>query len=216
MIAMQTGRGKARGRLAARLFICFAMATSGSAGVLADSNLDAAQSKMHQAWELAQHERLRRRETFRQDHLQPFASDGCSGGLSALWTQLSRWLPAFRTIHDDHPPWESCCIAHDRAYHTGGLEEPSAQASFDARLRADQVLRDCVIETASQRAAALEAHYGLRHEQVEQLYALIADLMYRSVRLGGAPCTGLPWRWGYGLPDCGLLPPPSSLLNHQH
>jgi hypothetical protein len=120
-------------------------------------------------------------------------------------------LPAFRAIHDDHPPWESCCIAHDRAYHTGGLEEPSAQASFDARLRADQVLRACVIETAPNRAPALAAHYGLRHEQVEQLYVLIADLMYRSVRLGGGPCTGLPWRWGYGLPDCGLLSRPNSL-----
>ncbi|EIC23894.1 hypothetical protein [Thiorhodovibrio frisius] len=208
MIAMQTRFDKPRVRCAAALVTSFALAASGPTEVRADSDLGATVSDIEQAFELSQHERLRRLATFRQDHLAPFVSDGCSGGLSAIWTQLSEWLPAFLAIHDDRPPWESCCIAHDRAYHAGGLEEPSAQASFDARLRADQVLRACVIETAPNRAAALAAHYGLRHEQVEQLYALIADLMYRSVRLGGGPCTGLPWRWGYGLPDCGLLSPP--------
>ena len=30
----------------------------------------------------------------------------------------------------------------------------------------------------------------------------IADLMYRAVRIGGVPCTGLPWPWDYGWPEC--------------
>jgi len=30
----------------------------------------------------------------------------------------------------------------------------------------------------------------------------IAEIMYRAVRLGGAPCTTLPWRWGFGWPKC--------------
>jgi hypothetical protein len=34
------------------------------------------------------------------------------------------------------------------------------------------------------------------------IYQGIADLMYRAVRLGGIPCSGLPWRWGYGWPAC--------------
>ena len=29
-----------------------------------------------------------------------------------------------------------------------------------------------------------------------------ADMMYRAVRIGGGPCTGLPWRWGNGWPGC--------------
>lgn len=208
---MKTGVGHPRSRFAAGLLTSIVLVAGVPTGGLADSNLDDTLSNIEQAWELAQHDRLRQLESFRQDQLAPFVSDGCSGGLSAIWTQLSRWLPAFRAIHAEHPPWESCCIAHDRAYHAGGLDEPSAQASVMSRLRADQALRTCVLATAPQRAAALKAHYGLSDDQIEQLYAWVADLMYRSVRLGGGPCTGLPWRWGYGLPDCGLLSRPNSL-----
>ena len=219
MIAIRIIVDEPRARFAGLLLAFFALVagvpTGVPTGVLADSDLGATVSNMEKALELSQHERLRRLETFHPDHLQPFVSDGCSGGLSVLWAQLSRWLPGFRTIHDDHPPWESCCIAHDRAYHAGGLDESNAQASFQARLRADQALRECVIETATRRTAALNAHYGLSDDQVARLYELVADLMYRSVRLGGGPCTGLPWRWGYGLPDCGLLSAPHSLKEHQ-
>ena len=37
----------------------------------------------------------------------------------------------------------------------------------------------------------------------ETLYAAIAELMYSAVRIGGIPCSTLPWRWGYGWPECG-------------
>ena len=38
---------------------------------------------------------------------------------------------------------------------------------------------------------------------VETLYAANAELMYSAVRIGGIPCSALPWRWGYGWPECG-------------
>ena len=33
-------------------------------------------------------------------------------------------------------------------------------------------------------------------------FTVLADAIYTSVRLGGSPCSGLLWRWGYGLPSC--------------
>lgn len=84
MIAMQTRFDKPRGRFAAVLLVSFALAASEPTGVRADSDLDATLSNMEQAWELAQHERLRHLTTFRRDHLAPFVSDGCSGGHSAI------------------------------------------------------------------------------------------------------------------------------------
>ena len=46
------------------------------------------------------------------------------------------------------------------------------------------------------------ADYGLSAGMVDLLYAGIAGAMYRAVRLGGVPCSALPWRWGYGWPEC--------------
>ena len=42
----------------------------------------------------------------------------------------------------------------------------------------------------------------LSTEEVARIYKVIGDLMYRAVRIGGVPCSGLPWRWGYGWPEC--------------
>lgn len=66
---------------------------------------------------------------------------------------------------------------------------------------ADLFLQACVRVTGKARAAELRAEYGLTEAQVESLYASIATVMYRAVRVGGMPCSGLPWRWGYGWPD---------------
>jgi hypothetical protein len=41
---------------------------------------------------------------------------------------------------------------------------------------------------------------------VDEAYAAIADAIFAAVRLGGAPCSGLSWRWGYGFPNCLRLP----------
>lgn len=138
--------------------------------------------------------------------LAPFESDGCSGGLSAGWALISSLFPALAERHGDHPPWERCCFEHDRLYHAGGPRNADADASFAARRAADERLRQCVIDVGAQRAPALMAEYGLGRDRVSWLYRRIAQAMYNSVRLGGAPCTGLSWRWGFGWPSCNKAP----------
>jgi len=134
--------------------------------------------------------------------LAVFSSDGCSGGLSVGWEYLSAKIPSLSTRHGVRPPWESCCVVHDRAYHTAGPRQASAIESYQARKQADLALKVCVLETGVERAPALIAEYDISAEDVAFIYATIADLMYQAVRLGGLPCTGLPWRWGYGWPTC--------------
>ncbi|WP_222937578.1 hypothetical protein [Spartinivicinus ruber] len=99
-----------------------------------------------------------------------FTTDGCSGGMSALWN-----------LFEHSPPWENCCILHDKVYWQGGTAKQ--------RLQADYTLKQCVHQAG---------------------YPLIADLMYHAVRTGGGPCTRLPWRWGYGWPHCpsNIINPP--------
>lgn len=56
----------------------------------------------------------------------PFASDGCSGGMSWLWRLVAR----------RDPPWNGLCVDHDLAYWQGG--------SADDRRQADHALWDGV------------------------------------------------------------------------
>ena len=104
--------------------------------------------------------------------LDPFQTDGCSGGMSASWRGLVKRFPSLAK-HGKQPPWEACCIQHDKQYWLGG----------DAAMRkaADLTLKQCV------------ANRG---------YPEVARVMYAAVRVGGKPCSGLPWRWGYGWPAC--------------
>lgn len=51
-----------------------------------------------------------------------FTTDGCSGGMTAMWRAV--WRRA--------PPWNDLCVTHDRAYWQGGTK--------DARRRADREL----------------------------------------------------------------------------
>lgn len=136
-----------------------------------------------------------------EGELTAFTTDGCSGGMSSLWTFISERYPAFSEAHGRTPPWESCCVTHDRAYHSAG-PDPDPDASYDARLAADETLRQCVRSTASDRDSILIETYGLSDTQVRTAYQAISDSMFQAVRLGGGPCTGLPWRWGYGHPQC--------------
>lgn len=152
--------------------------------------------------EIGQHERLVKTRASAGAKLTPFVSDGCSGGLSAGWAFVSAAFPAIARYHGDHPPWEGCCLAHDRLYHAGGPADADAKMSFEARRDADEQLRQCVIEVGEKRMEDLAAAYSLSREQVALLYRSIAEVMYRAVRLGGAPCTLLPWRWGFGWPLC--------------
>lgn len=133
--------------------------------------------------------------------LAPFATDGCSGGLSTTWSVVADLFPDFAAAHDDRPPWEACCVAHDRRYHDAG-GATDAEASHDARRAADEALRACVVAGGEDRIAPLAGHYGVTEDQVRLAYRTIAGSMFTAVRLGGGPCSGLPWRWGYGYPGC--------------
>ncbi|WP_238547586.1 hypothetical protein [Meridianimarinicoccus roseus] len=124
----------------------------------------------------------------------PFTTDGCSGGLSAGWALLSDVVPGFTDAYAHRPPWETCCIAHDRAYHVaGGARE--AEQGYAARLAADMALRACVAATPATEGAGSPSGTA-------PPYADLADAMFGAVRLGGGPCSGLPWRWGYGFAPC--------------
>jgi hypothetical protein len=131
----------------------------------------------------------------------PFTTDGCSGGMSSLWAFTAEYYPAFAEAHAGRPPWEDCCVTHDRAYHAGG-SQADADASYVARLAADEMLQRCVVATVSERDDVLRDLYGLSQAQVRLVYESIGAAMFSAVRLGGGPCTGLPWRWGYGYPQC--------------
>ena len=135
--------------------------------------------------------------------LAPFETDGCSGGLSDVWTLVADRFPAFAEAHGTRAPWEACCIAHDRLYHAAGPASGAA-ASYRARLDADRGLRACVLETGEGRVPEIAAAYGVSADRVREAYGIIARAMYLAVRFGGAPCSGLPWRWGYGYPNCAV------------
>jgi len=152
--------------------------------------------------ELSLQQRFQDRISSPDAALAECATDGCSGGLSVGWDNVAAQAEFFRDRHGTKPPWEECCVAHDRAYHFGGGVGLTATESFMARERADDDLRACVVSTATGRRDQLRAEYGIDDEQVAALYETIAASMHLSIRLGGMPCTGLSWRWGYGWPDC--------------
>ena len=155
--------------------------------------------------ELPSHRALARIRDNEETVLAPFTTDGCSGGLSSAWTIVADRFPAFAEAHDNNPPWEECCVVHDRAYHAAGpASDP--EASFAARTTADRALETCVIDTGRARVPDIAAHYQVAEETVAEAYVAIARAMHLAVRLGGAPCSGLPWRWGYGYPHCFTLP----------
>lgn len=118
--------------------------------------------------------------------LAPFETDGCSGGMSSIWRLAGEVLPALAREYGDHPPWERCCVAHDRVYHRG-------EGGIAGRIAADAGLKVCVADVLEARAVTPQAADA------------VAQTMFVAVRLGGAPCSGLPWRWGYGWPHCTVL-----------
>lgn len=152
--------------------------------------------------EMGRHQQLVAGNSRPESQLAVFTTDGCSGGLSVGWEYLAARIRSFQTTLGAQPPWESCCITHDHAYHSGGMRGATANESFEARKQADLALKACVMENGEQRALELSATYHLSVREVELLYTAISNLMYRAVRIGGIPCTTLPWRWGYGWPKC--------------
>ncbi|SRR5713226_8431937 len=70
----------------------------------------------------------------------------------------------------DRTLWCGCCFNHDIAYWRGGSE--------DERKEADKALRACVLDRTGNKA--------------------LAEMMYKSVRVGGSPVFPTWYRWGYG------------------
>ncbi len=136
--------------------------------------------------------------------LTPFDSDGCSGGLSASWRWVADTFPQIEELYEAQPPWEGCCVAHDRAYHNAG-GALRAKDSYDARLSADETLRTCVKAHGREHAAEYARRYDMTPDQIRTVHSLTADAMFGAVRFGGGPCSGLPWRWGFGYPGCSVL-----------
>jgi hypothetical protein len=192
-----------RAELMCTLLLIIVTSNSGSWAVaestgINNSNPDSLEYQL----EIQGHEALGALKNNFSSQLNDFTSDGCSGGLSIGWQYLAGKVQKFEELHGMQPPWESCCISHDREYHPGGGREISAGNSYTLRKSADQLLKSCVQKIGTERSRELGSAYGISSEEVERLYGLIAGLMYRSVRIGGMPCTGLPWRWGYGWPEC--------------
>ncbi|MGR3637075.1 MAG: hypothetical protein ACU0BK_14280 [Shimia sp.] len=151
--------------------------------------------------EVWRHQKLAQARSEDGAQLAAFTTDGCSGGMSAVWRTIAQSFPDFRDAQGEAPPWEQCCVVHDVAYHLGG-EDVSPLASYFARLSADESLRQCVLDVAERDSAALQLRYGQPHDTIETAFEFIANRMFDAVRVGGAPCSGLPWRWGYGWPQC--------------
>lgn len=138
-------------------------------------------------------------QTDPSNRLAEFATDGCSGGLSEGWSLLSKHLPVFQQKFGAHPPYEFCCVEHDRAYWRGDSSD-----GFSKRLQADASLRHCVMEYGRVHRSEFAHEFNLPEQIIVHNFTVISDLMYYAVRLGGKPCSYLPWRWGYGWPECPL------------
>jgi len=173
-------------------------AVCAATGTMMESTIDTLERQL----EMERHQKLTAIKTEKQSTLTAFTTDGCSGGLSIGWEYLAGKIQTFQATHGTLPPWQSCCVTHDKAYHEAGGREATALQSFAARKAADQTLKNCVLATGIRRSPELSLEYNLSSREIELLYSTIAALMYRAVRIGGMPCTGLPWRWGYGWPDC--------------
>ena len=189
-----------------RLFLIIGLLASGNTSAhhydKSDSSDFSSVDALERQLEMGRHEQLVNLKAHAESVLAEFTTDGCSGGLSVGWEYLAGKIQQFQAKHGTRPAWESCCTGHDQKYHNGGSRQATANESFDARKEADLALKACVLKTGEERTPELVTDYNLSVREVEILYIAVAELMYRSVRIGGMPCTGLPWRWGYGWPQC--------------
>jgi len=153
--------------------------------------------KVERELEEWRHVVLKKIKTESGAQIRPFTTDGCSGGMSDGWHYMAHALPVFKEKYGDKPPWEECCITHDRAYWDGDTEK-----GFEKRLQADQTLRQCVSDFGKTHSKEFSQHFNLEKTTIETQFNITAELMFRAVRAGGQPCTYFPWRWGYGWPLC--------------
>ncbi len=128
-----------------------------------------------------------------------FVSDGCSGGLSAGWNSFADAFPDFKQHFGERPPWEYCCTSHDKDYWQGETED-----GFNKRLKSDRILRQCVKDWGKNNSKRLAEKFNQSQATIESQVNATAELMYQTIRIGGKPCSFLPWRWGFGWPHCAL------------
>ena len=178
------------------------MAAMGLAAFLVLASPGSASAQFSEFFESLLHQRLIAAMQANPEPPTPLQSDGCSAGMSKGWAFFAASFPAFAKVHGGRPPWERCCFAHDQRYHAGPPRNADASTSVSLRKSADEEARQCIIQTAATREQALAAAYRISRREVARIYSAIADTTYNAVRAGGAPCTGLSWRWGFGLPDC--------------
>ncbi len=126
-----------------------------------------------------------------------FSTDGCSGFQSQNWSIFANTLPGFEKQFGNKPPWESCCVAHDKTYWRGEVLNGYAK-----RQNADETLKQCIIATGVKMAPQLSHKFSVSEDHINKVFSTTAELMHRAVRLGGLPCSLLPWRWGYGWNNC--------------
>jgi len=154
-------------------------------------------TKIERELETSRYPLLARIQSGHPEQLAVFTTDGCSGGLSDGWRFLASALPPFKHKFGNKPPYEACCVVHDRAYWRGETSQ-----GFDKRLQADTRLRECVVRYGHVHRQAFAREFHLSAETIDQNFRIVAFLMYRAVRAGGMPCTPFAWRWGYGWPPC--------------
>jgi len=181
------------------LFILFALHDTNTESV---SSILTNADSLERHVEMTRHEKLLAMKSNPRSSLSEFTTDGCSGGLSVGWEYWADIRPKFKETHGNVPAWQSCCETHDLAYHGASSKEETVESSFEARQKADLELKACVIETGVRRSPELTKEYDISETELAHLYNGIANLMYGAVRIGGMPCTDLPWRWGYGWPEC--------------
>jgi hypothetical protein len=191
------------------LFILFALRDTSTESI---STLFSDTDALERQLEMKRHEKLQALKSNPKNVLTEFTTDGCSGGLSVGWEFLAGKIQTFKETYGTKPDWESCCETHDLAYYAGGSRTATAAMSFEARRKADLDLKACVIETGMKHSLELTKEYNISATKLKHIYNGIANMMYRAVRIGGMPCTNLPWRWGYGWPECKQLNIPPKIL----
>lgn len=89
-------------------------------------------------------------------------------------------------------PFESACVEHDYLYYKG-------EGGYEARLMVDNKLRSDIINYAISNWQEITEKTPLKtKEEVIFAFEKIAEMIYRGVRIGGSPCTGQPYAWGFG------------------
>lgn len=154
------------------------------------------------AWKIAPYERLRRSYLASGRKLSRFWSDGCSAGLSPGWRMAALANPFLARNATGGPPFEHCCVEHDRVYHSAARDYPSPQASIRARALADDALRRCVRRSGLEVKRKIEATTGVSASATALSYGFLGEVMQGAVTAAGGPCTGASWRWGNGSAQC--------------